>query len=194
MDQQEYTKIVENVLGNVGSTVDQLKMCLFSHDKRRLKEAEKGLKATIASDLPFVEALIKKRDKDEVDQKFIAVLPSLQKLGAAMSDLVAAVRTKVETETYFTDKALKEIGEIMALAKDLARDTNDALVTRNQRFKEYVKTAAEHMQQQVDDRGPEHQQRLITGVCTPKASFLYLDLMHSLKRVAKELSHLSENA
>ena len=39
-----------------------------------------------------------------------------------------------------------------------------------------------------------HQNRLILGVCMPKASYLYIDITDSLKRIARELSEFAEYA
>jgi phosphate:Na+ symporter len=98
----------------------------------------------------------------------------------------------LEAEVSFTDKALAEISEIMALVKDLTRDANDVLTTGNPHFRAYIASSAQNVMQRVDELGLEHQKRLVVGICTPKASFLYLDILHSLKRVAQALSHLSE--
>jgi Na+/phosphate symporter len=194
MEEKDYTAIISDKLTALGAGIDALKTCLFSHDKRRLKDVESKLKESIKAELPVIEELMKKPEKHEADRKFLTVLPSLQKLAIAVEDLMAAVRSKIETETSFTEKALGEVSEIMALTKDLARDTNDMLHTRNPRFQEYVKTAAQHIRQRADDCDPEHQKRLIECECTPKGSFLYLDMMQSLKRIAKELSYLADKA
>jgi len=42
--------------------------------------------------------------------------------------------------------------------------------------------------------GQEHEQRLIDGACSPKASFIYLGIMRSLERIARELASLAEKA
>ena len=46
----------------------------------------------------------------------------------------------------------------------------------------------------IDDFEIIHQNRLITGVCMPKASYLYIDMTDSLKRMAKELAAFADKA
>jgi hypothetical protein len=46
----------------------------------------------------------------------------------------------------------------------------------------------------VDEFEIIHQNRLITGVCMPQASYLYIDMTDSLKRIAKELSAFADKA
>ena len=43
-----------------------------------------------------------------------------------------------------------------------------------------------------DDFAFEHQQRLTIGVCTPQASYLCVDTIDALKRIAREPAYLSE--
>jgi Na+/phosphate symporter len=194
MDDKDYAKVVNEVLQSIGPILDDLKRCLFSRDKRRLNETEKTYMAAVRSSLPFYEAITAKAEKTEFEEKSLAILPSLQRLGIGVQNLLNGVRTTVEAEIPFTDKALAEISEIMALTKDLARDTNDAMLTKNPHFKQYVATSAEHIFKRTDDCVLGHQERLIKGICSPKSSFVYLDIMMALKRIARELADLSEKA
>jgi Na+/phosphate symporter len=50
----------------------------------------------------------------------------------------------------------------------------------------------EDIRKLIDEYEIIHQNRLITGVCMPQASYLYIDMTDSLKRMAKELSVFAE--
>ncbi len=194
MNEKTYVELIGQILISLGITIDEAKRCLFSRDKRRLTQVEKAFAADRKSSLPLCEALIAKKEKLQADQEFLALLPSLQHLGIVGEDLLQGTRTTLEAEISFTDKAFGEISEVMSLVKDLARDTNDVLATGNARFREYVRTEAHHVINRVEECGLEHEQRLIVGICSPRASFVYLDIMRSLKRIAMELGSLAEKA
>lgn len=194
MDEKAYARAIGEVLESLGKVMDDAQKSLFSRDKRRLKETEKAFAAYLKSSLPLFEETAAKKEKTEDDKAFMALLPALQRVGIGAEDLLSGIRMTLEAEISFTDKALGEISEIMALVKDLARDAGDVLVTRNARFREYALSSARHILERVDDCGLEHQQRLIVGICPPKSSFVYLDVVHSLKRLAAELAALLESA
>jgi Na+/phosphate symporter len=82
----------------------------------------------------------------------------------------------------------------MALVKDLARNANDALITRHARFREYALSSARDLLKRADKYGLEHQRRLIVGICSPNSSFPYLDVMDSLRRLAADLAALLKSA
>jgi Na+/phosphate symporter len=194
MDGKEYTEVIAEALGSTGRAVEDLKKCLFSRNKRLMGETKKNLMASVKAGLPLFEKVMEKKEKDAVDQWFLELLPYLQRLGIAVEDLAGAVQIAVDTEVSLTDKALTEISEILALLKDMARDTADVLATKNANFRTYAVSSAKNLLQRTNEYGIDHQKRLIEGVCSPKASFLYLSIIDSAKRIAQELGSLCEKA
>jgi Na+/phosphate symporter len=194
MNEKEYAQVIAEALESVGRIIEDLKKCLFSRNKRLMNETKKNLATSVKASVPLFEEVMEKKEKNALDQWFIELLPSLQRLGIAVDDLLGGVQIAVDAEISLTDKAFGEISEAMALLKDLARDTNDVLATKNSHFRAYAVSSAEHLLKRTCECGIEHEQRLVVGVCQPKASFLYLDIMDSVKRIAKELGALCEKA
>jgi len=194
MNERTIENVIGEILESVGKTVEGLKNCLFSGNKRLMNETKKAFAASLRSSLPaFVEA-IQRTGKSSADERPLTLLPACQRLGIAMEDLVGGVQAMVEAGVCLTDKALAEISEVMALLKDLARDANDAISSGNTHFRAYAASSARRIRERSTEAGMEHQERLVAGACSPKASFLYLTVMDSLKRVAQEMGDLCEKA
>ena len=192
MNETEFLHTVEVNLTSLRATIDNLKKCLFTRDKKLVKETVKTFYSSLNTTLPLFTDLVGKPEKTSTEKQLIGLLPILQQLGGAAEDLVNGVQAAVVAEIPLTDRALTEISEIMGLVRDLTRDTYDAMSSDNERFKEYVVGEARTISDRIRDFGIDHQQRLVVGVCMPKASFLYLDVMNSLKRMAQELSSFFE--
>jgi Na+/phosphate symporter len=73
-------------------------------------------------------------------------------------------------------------------------DVKDYCMTKNPILKEQIKVDMENIRKLIDDFEIIHQNRLITGVCMPQASYLYIDMTDSLKRIAKELAVFADKA
>ncbi len=194
MNEKVPERVITEILNLLGKTIEDLKSCLFSRNKRQMNETKKVFGANLRASLPLFEEAIQKTEKSPLDRRLLTFLPALQRLGIAVEDLVGGVQTALETDVCLTDRALGEISEMMALLKDLTRDTNDVLSTKNAHFQSYAAASAAHVRARTIECGLEHQERLVVGNCSPKASFLYLDLMDSMKRVAQELGNLCEQA
>jgi Na+/phosphate symporter len=194
MNEKEYAQVIAEVLESLGRTIDDLKKCLFSRNKHHMNETKRNVLTSVKASVPLFEEIVEKKEKNALDQAFLELLPSLQRLGIAVNDLLRGVQMTVDADIPLTEKAFSEISEMMALLKDLARDTNDVLATKNSHFRAYAVSSVEHLLQRTYECGLEHQERVVVGACTPKASFLYLDLMDSMKRIGQELGGLCEKA
>jgi hypothetical protein len=194
MNEKEYAELVGRILAPLNPTIDEVKRSLFARDKKRLSQAHKTFSVALGESLPLFEEAASKPTKTPHDEKVMALLAPLQRIGIGVNELLQAVRTTLETDIPFTDKALTEISEIMGLVKDLSRDTLDLVSTGNPHFREYVLSQARSALGRLEEMRLEHNQRLIAGVCSPKASFLYLDIMHSLKGIGTGLVYLADKA
>lgn len=194
MQEKEYIATIEGILVGIKPILDDTRKCIMGHDEKCLESAEKKRKVIIQASLPLTEEIIGRKEKSDLDKKYIALLPSLQRLAISVDDLLTASRRKIRTDTFFTEKALNEIQEIIRGVEDMARDAKDLLSTRNPRLMVQVPADLERIRKLADDYALIHQERLIVGLCSPKASYLYLDILDSTKRIAKELAFIAERA
>jgi Na+/phosphate symporter len=159
-----------------------------------LKEAKSKFREIWKSRLPAVEKILEHKDKNEVEKKFITLLPHLQRVGLAIDSLVDKMEIKVETNVLFSQKALDELKQLMIGVGAEFTDVKDYCMTKNPALKEQIRLDMEKIRKMIDDFEIIHQDRLITGVCVPQASYLYVDMMDSLKRMAKELATFADKA
>jgi phosphate:Na+ symporter len=192
MEKQTYSETVRAILDATHAAVEDIRRCLASHDKQCLKKAETEVREMLTSSLPIVTELMSAPEKDDLEKKFLMLVPSLQRIGMSVQTLLARVRTKLESDILFTDKGLNELKQVTSGIKDLVRDAKDVLTTGNPHLRREMKSEMEKLIRMADDFALEHQERLITGLCTPRASYLYVDMMDALRRVALELVHVAE--
>lgn len=159
-----------------------------------LKESRSKFREVWKNRLPAVEKLIGDTEKNEVEKKFVALLPHLQRVALAIDKLVDKMEIKVETHILFSQKALDEIKQLMVAVGTEFTDVKDYCMTKNPVLKEQIRTDMEKIRKMIYEFEMVHQNRLITGVCMPKASYLYIDMTDSLKRMAKELGDFAEKA
>jgi len=153
-----------------------------------LKESRSKFRGVWKNRLPVVEKLVEDKDKNEVEKSFVGALPHLQRVALAIDNLIDKMEVKIETRTLFSQKALDEIKQFMVAVGAEFTDVKDYCMTRNPILKEQIRVDVEKIRKMIDEFEMIHQNRLITGVCMPQASYLYIDMTDSLKRMAKELA------
>jgi len=159
-----------------------------------LKESQSKFRESLKKWLPGMEKLVEEKDKNEAEKRFLTALPHLQRVALALDNLVEKMETKIKNNVLFNQKALDEIKQIMVAVGEEFTDVKDYYMTKNPNLKERIRDDMEKVAKMIDDFDLIHQNRLITGVCVPQASYLYIDMTDSLKRMAKELYTFADKA
>jgi Na+/phosphate symporter len=166
----------------------------FSNNTALLKECLSKFQKMHAAVLPFIEKVFSEKDKDPVEKKYVALVLSFQPIALAIDNLINRMLEKVQSNVLFGDKAVKEIKTLLDITYGQCRDAKDYFLTKNPHLRHNVVMAKEKLMELVIEYDIIHQNRLITGVCMPKASYMYIDFTHSLKRLSKGLADLVEEA
>jgi Na+/phosphate symporter len=194
MEEQELTNRFCNLFDQTLPILTNIYKGFAGQKLNLLKESRSKFREIWKNRLPAVEKLIEDKDKNEVEKKFVTLLPHLQRVALAIDNLVDKMEIKVETHALFSQKALDEIKQLMVAVGAEFTDVKDYCMTKNPVLKEQIHMDMQKVRKMIDDFEMVHQNRLITGVCMPKASFLYIDMTDSLKRMAKELGAFADKA
>ena len=169
------------ILHNIYKGFMSQKLNLLKDSRTQFRELLKAVR-------PNVEKVIEDKDKTEAEQIFLVALPHLQRIALALDNLLDKMEAKVEGNVLFTDKALDEIKQLMVAVAAEFIDVKDYLATRNPILKKQIEANLDKVTNLINEFETVHQNRLIAGVCVPQASYLYIDMTDSLKRMSRELS------
>ena len=188
MDEKELMQRFQDVFETSEPILDELEKGFFSQQARIIQACEKKFGDLLISRVPYVERIIGEKDKSEADMKYVRLLPALQTIALAIENLMYKMESKLVSNILFSEKALSEIKALFRLMREQFRDTKDYIITRNPALQEAVKMQMDKMFKMIEDLAIVHQNRLITGICMPQASYLYLDITDSLKRISRGLA------
>jgi Na+/phosphate symporter len=157
-----------------------------------VKDSRVQFRESLKRRLPEVEKLVEMKEKSEAETKFLILLPHLQRVALAIDSLCDKMEAKVEGNILFTQKALDELKELMETVGAEFIEVKDYVSTKDRALKDQIRAHRDAVWQRIADFDLVHQNRLITGVCMPQASYLYIDMTDSLKRMATELNAFAE--
>ncbi|MBP7526996.1 MAG: hypothetical protein KA801_03670 [Syntrophorhabdaceae bacterium] len=192
MQEREITDRIGKLLEETVPILNNIYRGFAGQKINLLKESRLKFRESLKEGLPAIEKLVEDKDKNEAEQKFVIALPHLQRVALALDSLVDKMETKVESNVLFTQKALDEIKQLMVAVGTEFTDVKDYFTTRNPVIKDKIRSDTEKVREMIDEFDIVHQNRLITGICMPQASYLYIDMTDSLKRMAKELAALAD--
>ena len=93
------------------------------------------------------------------------------------------VETKVKENVLFSEVASKEMSELMRSTRELVHNVGDALLTRNEVIVEHVQKEIARLSVDAASISGMHENRLCKGVCHPKASIIYMNLLQHLSDI-----------
>ncbi|MDD5009483.1 MAG: hypothetical protein PHC68_13925 [Syntrophorhabdaceae bacterium] len=192
MEERELLQRFHEVLETTLPVIENAYKGFVTQKPALLKESKEKFKSILASRLSYVEKIIEDKEKDEFEKKFVALLPPFQTVGIAIQNVISNMEIKVEAHVLFSQKGLDEIKELLTMSHELVRDVRDYTLTKNPNLLIKIKEVKEKIIKTINEFSNIHQNRLITGVCMPKASYLYLDITDSIKRIARGLADFAE--
>ncbi|MEI6153402.1 MAG: hypothetical protein WCQ90_04865 [Deltaproteobacteria bacterium] len=192
MEEQELTQRFHKTFDAVLPILENVYKGFFANNSTILKKCLSDFESILTANLPFVEKIVTEKEKDPIEIKYVNQVLSLQVIALALDNLIAKMLVKAESATLFSDKATKEIKSLLEITYSQFKDTKDYILTKNPILKQNVLAAKEKLIDLVTDYDVVHQNRLITGICMPKASYLYIDMTSSLKRIARGIADFTE--
>ena len=187
MEEKDLMQRFQDVFETSTPILEELKKGFFAQQASVIQACETKFGDLLISRVPYVEKIIGEKEKSQADKKYVMLLPALQTIALAIENLMYKMEAKVSSNILFSEKALTEIRNLYHLMQDQFRDTKDYVLTRNPNLKISIRNQMDEMFRVIDELAIVHQNRLITGICMPQASYLYLDITDSLKRISRGL-------
>ncbi len=122
-------------------------------------------------------------DGKEWVKTYISIVSSFDRMGYNIDGILDRLKKKVQEQMLFTDRAVKEINDVFQEAMSLLENLPDLILTQNKFLAQQMGEKGKMILKIADQYSEEHEQRLIEGVCVPKSSPLYLDILFSLKGI-----------
>jgi Na+/phosphate symporter len=126
--------------------------------------------------------------------KTLVLFPGrLERVGDFLESILNVARLKARDGIPFSDKANAELTELFDTMNDMLKNFRDLIATRNKDLLTHVEAQQEKIAQMTVDFGLAHEDRLISGLCVPVASSLYLDILDSVKSADENLNALTKS-
>ncbi len=184
------TPLETHFVGLADQTIAMLRMAREAFLKQRpalvhdvlalgqdVHRAEKTLTAGL------VPAAASGRTPQEAERIFVPM--HLERIGDNIEAFARAVERQAKDGVVFTDRAVHEIDRLLDKVLELLEATRDVLRTGNRTLVHHVLTDGPCFQATATEFASFHQERLIQGLCVPRASSIYLAMVDYLRGVER---------
>jgi hypothetical protein len=116
----------------------------------------------------------------------------LERIGDNIELMVRALKAVVREGIPFTERAIRELNTLFVRAIELLECSRDVIPTQNRVLIRHIQTEGQRYREMVNEYALSHQQRLIEGVCLPKASSIFVALLDYLKGIEEHIGQIAD--
>ncbi len=189
------------------SAVNNDLLGMLNHTKETLEMLDKGFNKHNLEYLGKVESLEENLYKDSekllkslLDDKdatgikhFIPVPEHFNRIGKGLNKMFNAINKKVTDGILFSDKSVTEANKLFSELQELLNGLCDCINTCTGALVEHICSSVKELCERADEYAIFHEDRLISGVCTPENATIYLDILDSFKSIAWHVGQISRN-
>ncbi|HEU5394068.1 MAG TPA: hypothetical protein VFV36_04635, partial [Candidatus Methylomirabilis sp.] len=162
--------------------------CFLDHDLEVLNTASSLGRSVHKRENELTEDLLAGPPETEP----LRFIPShLERIGDALESVVRCLRTREDEAAEFTDRGVREVRELFDRAHGLLECARDLTRTGNQVLARHVELEAMRFQDVASGFAAAHEERLIEGVCLPRASSAYLAILDNLREVTRHCRQIA---
>jgi phosphate:Na+ symporter len=164
-------------------------------DEERLREAQKIGEELHEKEKVLTHSIMTRYSRGENlrDEITIGHIPShLERVGDNIELLLRCGASIIQEGVCFSDRAINEINTLFDKAIEILQSASDALKTNDKEKLLAVGEQGRKLQEIIREYSLSHYDRLIEGVCMPKASSLYLAILDYLSGIEKHIRNIAE--
>jgi phosphate:Na+ symporter len=124
------------------------------------------------------------------DARSILGVPGhIEKIAASIKRINDNSRERIREGLLFSDKALDETGRLFARTREALKKAGEAAVTGAPATIDAVVAESDTLGRMANDFATAHEDRLVTGECSPKSSSNYLCILYAFEEMGAHIKN-----
>lgn len=112
------------------------------------------------------------------------IIGDLERIGDLCEDIVERVEIKIWEKLYFSDEAIEEYGELYGKVKLVLGQVFEGLAEADEESAKIGIKSAKEIPRLVERFKRAHSERLIKGICTPRAANFFVDMLEFMEQIS----------
>lgn len=154
-----------------------------------LDQAEELAKEIQTKEDALTASLAKIASSNSEARALLTVPSHIEKIATSIKRIIDNSRVRIKEGLLFSDKAVHETGRLFTAAKETIKKAGEAVVTGGKTTIDSVLAESDAMERMSEEFATAHEDRLVTGECSPKSSSTYLCILYAFEDMG---AHLKE--
>ena len=147
--------------------------------------------------LSFALVEVSKEKSKAADRRYIALLAEiiadLEEIGDYVKDMIERIEIKIQEKLFFSEEALSEYRHLYDVVHTALSDIVKSLKKEDKNFARRILGDEEHVNRLLARYRDAHMQRLISGICDPRAGNMFLNLLDFTAQIFHHTKAIADN-
>ncbi|MGO8820596.1 MAG: hypothetical protein ACLQT6_15150 [Desulfomonilaceae bacterium] len=124
----------------------------------------------------------------------IILFPShLERIGDFLEGILNCCKIKARDSVPFSEKGLFEVDDLLKFVLEMLKNLRDSIIAPNKYLLNHIISEEKRLDQLCQDLQIGHVDRLLKGICAPRGSSLYLDILESIQALMRHVRTMAED-
>ncbi|MCR4291190.1 MAG: hypothetical protein NUV86_13125 [Candidatus Scalindua sp.] len=189
------SEINNDLVAMLNNTKEMLEMLYEGFNKHNLDSLGKveELEENLYKDSEKLLKSLLDEKVEEGTKHFIPIPEHFNRIGNGLRKMLNAIDKKVTGDILFSDKSVTEAYKLFGELQELLTCLGDCINTCNSVLVDHICDRVKGLCERADEYAIFHEDRLISGVCTPLNAPIYLDILDSFKTIAWHTGEITRN-
>lgn len=181
---KETLKTLRDMVETLEECISSLQTAFIYNNLTPLSEVGEKLDTLKKQVVPITEKVIKLA-KDNPHLRHYGPVPThIMRIAENIERISETLSAKIREDVLFSDRAISEITFLFQRLIDITRPVSDLILAPNSIIGNYIRESEAGIVRRATDYATLHEERLIEGLCLPKASALYINILDNIKNIA----------
>ncbi len=125
-------------------------------------------------------------------EAYVTIPRHLERISDHIDKIAYNIGVKIKENILFSDKAISETTYMLQRTKEILNTLTDFILARNNFIADYLREAEQEIERSAARFSTLHENRLIEGLCSDKASGIFLHILDSVKVIAWHTRRIAE--
>jgi Na+/phosphate symporter len=186
---------MHDLISDMVDDIDSLYTAFIYGNLKVAEEVEDSIKSAEGRVSALTEGVVASQAQEARAKMYVGVPAHIGRIGDGLTRVAESLVGKIKGDILFSDKATGELDYLFGRTRDILVNVRDMVLAPNTLVARHMAESEKAVEKMADDYSTKHEERLIEGLCTPKASQLYLQMLDAFKtiswhskEIAKDLS------
>jgi Na+/phosphate symporter len=119
----------------------------------------------------------------------LSVPAHVEKIATSIKRINENSRSRIKEGLLFSDRAILETGKLFVRSKDILKKASEAAITGSPTTFSTVLADSDALERMANDFATAHEERLVTGECSPKSSSTYLCILYAFEDMGAHIKN-----